>query len=177
MWFISFFKGYAGIYVVTSRQALSYNYNFVITPHLVSLFGAFVRFSVGAYKTWLSEHGGYELNLSSFNSSTEFSLTTVMWYSFFSTAGYRFTLYILSLRNKASQSLERMFRNARWLEKESAEMHDWFFLSKRDRRALFLMPLLYFAPLKKTFPVSGFFELRLNPKDGSLYPTHISWLD
>ncbi len=109
--------------------------------------------------------------------STVPTMPTVLWYTFFSTAGYRFTLFVIAMKNHAVASIERLFRNARWLEKETGEMHNLFFNFKRDRRALFLIPLLYWAPLRKVFPVSGFYELRLNPKDNTLYPTHISWLD
>jgi NADH:ubiquinone oxidoreductase subunit C len=44
-------------------------------------------------------------------------------------------------RQRVLPSIERLFRNARWLEREVGEMHGWFFSAKRDRRALFLMPL------------------------------------
>ena len=74
-------------------------------------------------------------------------------------------------------TIEIAFRNARWLERESGEMHDIWFKQKRERRALFLVTLLYWGPLRKTYPTSGFFELRLHANDGKLYAFHNSWLD
>lgn len=56
-------------------------------------------------------------------------------------------------------------------------MHDVWFTSKRDRRALFLVPLLYWGPLRKAYPTSGFFELRLQVGEGRLCAYHLSWLD
>ena len=44
-------------------------------------------------------------------------------------------------RQRKLPSIEGLYRNARWLERELGEMHGWFFTTKRDRRALFLMPL------------------------------------
>lgn len=56
-------------------------------------------------------------------------------------------------------------------------MHALFFKAKRDRRALFLMPLLYWAPLRKVFPVGGFYEVRLQALTGKLHLTHNTWLE
>jgi hypothetical protein len=38
-----------------------------------------------------------------------------------------------------------------------------YFSEKRDRRALFLVPFLFWAPLQPAFPVDGVVELRLDP--------------
>lgn len=97
------------------------------------------------------------------------------WYLFMVASSQRCLLFVLSQRGLVS--VESLFRNARWLERESGEMHDLWFAQKRDRRALFLVPLLYWAPLRKAYPVSGFYELRLNTVEGRLYPYHVSWLD
>jgi hypothetical protein len=56
-------------------------------------------------------------------------------------------------------------------------MNDLWFSQKRDRRALFLVPLLYWAPLRRAFPVSGFYDLRLAVGSGRLYAYHVTWLD
>ena len=56
-------------------------------------------------------------------------------------------------------------------------MHALFFTGKRDRRALFLMPLLYWAPLRKVFPVGGFYEVRTHALSGKLCLTHVAWLE
>lgn len=52
-----------------------------------------------------------------------------------------------------------------------------WYSDKRDRRALFLVPLLYWGPLRRGFPVGGFFELRLIPAEGRVGVFHISWVD
>ena len=86
-------------------------------------------------------------------------------------------LLVLTLGQRGLASIETWYRNARWLERESGEMLDVWFAAKRDRRALFLVPLLYWAPLRRVFPVSGFFELRLAGGEGRLAAFHITWLD
>jgi len=179
VWFFSFFKKFVGVYLLSLRPNLGFTFSLVITSWLIHLCALFIKFSTGTYRTWLIEHGGYEVAYPSHVNLdiTQYSLSTILWYSFLSLSGSKFIVFLFSMRGKTSQSLERFFRNAKWLEKETGEMHDWYFSLKRDRRALFLMPLLYWAPLRKVFPASGFYELRLNSKDGTLYPVHISWLD
>jgi NADH:ubiquinone oxidoreductase subunit C len=179
VWFFSFLKSFSGVYILTTKLRAGFDFSFIVASWLVYLCGIFIRFSSGMYRTWLVEHGGYEVlyNGLSRNSDSMVGNTTVLWYSFLSVSGYRFIMFLISMKLKSSVSLERVYRNARWLEKETGEMHDWYFTCKRDRRALFLVPLLYWAPLRKVFPVSGFYEIRLNPRDGSLYPSHVSWLD
>lgn len=75
-----------------------------------------------------------------------------------------------------SSTLELFFRNAKWLEREASEMHGWFFNLKRDRRTLFLIPVFFSTPLKKAFPLGGFFEVLLCPLTAKLTFRHVSWL-
>ena len=65
-------------------------------------------------------------------------------------------------------SLEAAFRNLRWLEREAGELLGVFFSAKIDRRSLFTPPYLYTAPLRKSFPTSGFYELVVSPLVGGL---------
>lgn len=70
-------------------------------------------------------------------------------------------------------SIERLFRNSRWLEREVSENLGLFFSGKRDSRALFLVPILYWAVFKKDFPAEGLTELRLDPWSGKIFSTFI----
>lgn len=179
VWLFSFFSKFSGVYLVTAKPSLGFSFSLILTSWLLYLCVAFIKFSAGLYRTWLVEHGAYEtlsaglLRLK----SAVCAVSAVLWYTFMTTLGYRFMVFVFAVKTAVIPSIERLYRNARWLEKETGEMHDLFYGFKRDRRALFLMPLLYWAPLRKVFPVSGFYELRLNPRDNTIYPTHVSWLD
>lgn len=50
-----------------------------------------------------------------------------------------------------------------------------FFLNKRDRRVVFTLPLFYHAPLRKFFPMGGFYELVLCPFTLKLTFASIGW--
>ena len=98
---------------------------------------------------------------------------TLLWYLL--TVGRRLRYFIFSLASSGqTQTVEGFFRNARWLEREVGEMGDLWYLKKRDRRALFLVPLLYWGPLRRGFPLSGFFELRLLPGEGRIVIFHVT---
>lgn len=73
-------------------------------------------------------------------------------------------------------SIEKLFFNAKWLEREISEMNGWFFFNKRDRRVLFLIPIVFNTPLSKLHPVGGFFDLMLCPLTHKLTFRHQSWL-
>lgn len=71
-------------------------------------------------------------------------------------------------------SLELLFRNARWLEREAGEFFGIFFAGKVDRRVLFTIPLIYGAPLRRRYPAVGFFEIFFCPILRKLKFKHLS---
>lgn len=79
-------------------------------------------------------------------------------------------------KQKQIPSAEILFFNAKWLEREIAEMSGWFFFNKRDRRVMFLIPVVFTAPLLKTYPVGGFFDLMLCTLTNKLSFKHQTWL-
>lgn len=56
-------------------------------------------------------------------------------------------------------------------------MHKIFFTGKRDRRSFLLLPWLYKGVLLKSFPTSGFFELRFDGFNNQLKYFHLTWED
>jgi hypothetical protein len=94
------------------------------------------------------------------------ALTTALGYSFNEPSSTIF--FWAGLGGRVAPSLEAVFRNLRWLEREASEMLGLFFTSKVDRRSLFTPPYLYTAPLRKSFPTGGFYELVVSPLGGGL---------
>jgi hypothetical protein len=127
-------------YLTTSRGGL------VIPASLGALVLVILRFCWGLQVSCLVEMGGYA-----------YPRGVVVWYLF----NRKITQggVLLFIPSKVLPSCEVQFRNARWLEREVSEFFGIFFLQKRDRRALFSLPLFYGAPLQKWFPTGGLFEL------------------
>lgn len=91
--------------------------------------------------------------------------------------GLKARAFFFTWGSSLPDTVELFFRNARWLERECAEMFAVWYQKKRDRRSLFLVPLLYWGVLRLFFPVAGFFELRLDLSRGSVGLFHVSALD
>ena len=72
----------------------------------------------------------------------------------------RFTLVYFS--NKKSNSIERIFKNANWLEREVAEMYGIDYINKKDCRPLLLDYSKNENPMLKDFPTEGEYDLYYN---------------
>ena len=84
----------------------------------------------------------------------------VVWYIFKNMFDSYIFLFSI-IKNNSLNTIEVLFRNAKWLEKESIDFFNIFFKNKKDRRCVFTIPLFYESPLKKKFPVMGFYEIFL----------------
>jgi len=133
---------------------------------LLKYFLYYTNLTSGFSDLWLIEHGSFELIS---------RIGTVIWYLISLGTGLRLLVFSGLSSSKKVPSVETLFRNARWLEREVAEMSDIWFSGKRDRRALFLVALLYWGVLRKSFPTGGFSELRLWPALGQVVALHLNW--
>lgn len=64
--------------------------------------------------------------------------------------------------NSTISSSESLFFSLLWQERECAEMLGVFFSNKSDRRSSFLPHMRNLAPLRKSTPTGGFFELSMD---------------
>lgn len=75
-------------------------------------------------------------------------------------------LYLCKIRlsifqniNKNIQSIDSIYPNASWLERETFEMYNIQFLNKKDNRSLLLDYSRNEFPMLKDFPTEGFYEI------------------
>lgn len=134
---------------------------------------SYLRFSFLLGPTWMVELGAAELP-ALISSYPQGGRSRHLVWTLIEAAG-RQRLLVLQLGNGGASS-ESHFRNARWLEREAADMVGVGFLQKRDRRTLFGLPVFYSSPLRKVFPTGGVFDLGLCPLTHKLTFRHISWL-
>lgn len=142
-----------------------------------SALAVLLRFSFACPRTWLVELGAFESAGGAPSKGVATAATALPWYYFRALTGQAALFFVWGAGLGGLPSVERLFRNGRWLEREVAEMHGLFFSAKRDRRALFLMPLVYWAPLRKGFPVGGFYDVRTHALTGKLHLSHVAWLE
>lgn len=86
-----------------------------------------------------------------------FFLTTIQFYLITFTLNFSFKKINILLT-----SLENIFFNFWWLEREVSEMTGFIFKNKIDSRNLLLEYFTFFFPLNPSFPSFGFFELYFN---------------
>lgn len=75
-------------------------------------------------------------------------------------------MYTLKLRltlmqniNKNTDSIDTIYKNANWLERETGEMFGVHYLNKKDNRSLLLDYSRNEFPMLKDFPCEGYYEI------------------
>ena len=72
----------------------------------------------------------------------------------------------VNIKKEKLSSMDSLFGNAKWLEREVREFFNMNYLNKTDNRSLFLWSGFLGNPLKKNYPTIGFFELSVKYKLG-----------
>lgn len=158
-------------FILTSQRYLQ-AVNFVFTHvSLMPLVGFLWRYLLGLSGAFFLDCGAYEAPALGISHTRSF---VIAWVALCSAEGLWFFFNSVPARTPLG-SWERLFRNAWWLERELAETFGVFITGKHDRRSLFLLPLVYQAPLRKAYPVGGFFELGLGYQTRTLVWRHLSW--
>lgn len=80
-----------------------------------------------------------------------------------------FFSFVKSQKHKINlNSIENLFFNANWLEREVSEMFGVYFFNKVDNRNLLLEYSCSWSPMLKDFPCEGYFESYYNFFDGNI---------
>ena len=66
---------------------------------------------------------------------------------------------LIQLTNSDVESIDLIYPNANWLERETSEMYGINYLNKNDNRSLLLDYSRNEFPMLKDFPVEGFYEI------------------
>ena len=68
-------------------------------------------------------------------------------------------LTLLQLTNLNTNSVDSVYLNSSWLEREVSEMYGVNYINKNDNRSLLLDYSRNEFPMLKDFPVEGFYEI------------------
>lgn len=74
----------------------------------------------------------------------------------------RLTLVVNTINTKLPQSIETLYKNANWLERETSEMFSLQYKLKTDQRLLLLDYSKNENPLLKNFPTEGYADIYYN---------------
>ena len=155
----------------TVKSSINALNTLIATESSFLLLVTLLRYSYFFRGTTLVEHSAVDLpHLATVEGNNSVVHThPITWYLFLGSELSR--LFVFNLgggKVHQNMSIERLFRNARWLERETGEMYNIFFSGKSDRRALFTIPLFYAAPLRKKYPTSGLYELFFSAETSTL---------
>ena len=170
---LPFFFAKSNYLLISNKNQITNNNTtqIVLSQTSTKTFPVYLKYSFLGFNSWLVDLGCYE---TVFFFKSNVKTTQILW-SLYLVGGVKLLTLSYS-KNSKTQSQEKLFRNAKWLEREASEMNGWFFENKRDRRVLFLIPVFFSTPLKKSFPTGGFFEILLCPFSNKLSYKHVTWL-
>lgn len=142
-----------------------YNLFVVVPNNLFITLINLIKYNMFFYKTSLSEVTAYEgeLKYNIKNKKKNFLTKTpvIVIYNFYSHI-FQKRLFILLYANKfkTTNSIAHLFLNASWLEREAGEMYGIHFRNQWDSRNLLLEYSFNQHPLLKSFPTTGYEEVK-----------------
>jgi NADH:ubiquinone oxidoreductase subunit C len=89
-----------------------------------------------------------------FNVNDRFIVYNIYYFYFI-----KIRLTLLQLTNDKIESIDTIYNNANWLERETSEMFGVNYLNKKDNRALLLDYSRNEFPMLKDFPTEGYYEI------------------
>lgn len=158
----------------------------VVASQYLYYVSLFLKYSYFFQRCTLVDLGGYDVPVSvvpqtpqtsaiaATSGFTPVQYTPTMWYIFKDINGVRLFIFSLQTVKSKQQSIDLLFRNARWLEREATDFFGFFFTAKSDRRSLYTLPLFYNAPFRRKYPAVGFYELFFCPILKKLKFKHLS---
>lgn len=167
--------------------------SFTFTNSLFYFIPLSVRLVTPFYKPTLVDLFSYEIPKNSknlkgrmFSKYNIYSATNQVVFLCFFLSSYSTYLYIMFINYKTTsttyfsgnysnfKSIENLFLNSNWLEREASEMTGIFFANKLDTRNLLLMYGDLFFPILKFFTSFGIYELFYNVSSDVIYKSNIS---
>lgn len=126
---------------------------FWIEPSWYFLLNQILKYELYYQNTWMTEQTSIDNIFNSYllKNSSRLSLINI-YYSYFSKS--RIMLFS-SIQENSIHSIDRIFKNCNWLEREAAEMYGINFLFKTDSRKLLLDYSKIEHPLLKDFPTES----------------------
>lgn len=149
--------------VYTSECITNNHYAIIIPNNWYFSFIKLIRNELFFNSSTLIEQSCVDLkNFASFNDNfnINFLKKKILFYNifYFYFLKIRLSLF-LGINNECVQSIDTIYENANWLERESSEMFGVSFVFKKDIRNLLLEYSKNEYPMLKEFPCEGYYDL------------------
>lgn len=134
----------------------------LLNENSVFIFLLFLKLNLNISNTSLIDIFGYNiLSLNNVKSTTNQLYNNIVIRNFFINS-HNINLFTVSISKKKFFSIESLFLNSCWMERECSEMLDLFFFNKYDNRNLLLQYWDTNRPLLKSNASIGNFEIFFN---------------
>lgn len=139
--------------VIWTNKTMDENTNIMwVDSTWYKLFNKIIKYESSFHNTWLTEQSALDnlFNSTFYNKISRLTLYNV-YYSYYLKSR---TILLCNTVNNID-SVDRLFKNANWLERESSEMYGVEFLGKSDSRKLLLDYSKIESPMLKDFSSEG----------------------
>lgn len=123
-----------------------------IDPVWYKLFNKILKYELSFQNTWLTEQSAID-NL--FNSIFLNKISRITLYNIYYSYFLKSRIVLISNYSSNLESIDKLFKNANWLERESSEMYSVEFANKSDSRKLLLDYSKIESPMLKDFSTEG----------------------
>ena len=150
-------------FIVWTSEKLAHNHYFIyISKNYFFILNKFLKNELFLNFSFLIENSAIDtLNYLNINNSQNLFFKNKRFLLFYTYYFYNIKTKITFLlncekNNKTITSIDTIFNNAGWLERETSEMYGIYFIWKTDVRKLLLDYSKNDSPLLKDYPVSGY---------------------
>ncbi len=150
--------------VFTSKKLTKNHYVFFVDNNWYAGINFFLKNELFLNMSTLTEMSAIDtLKYSNFFSENELiKKNRFMLYNIYYTYFFKIRLTVLTSLGTKVQSIENLFKNANWLEREVSEMYGIQFINKKDTRSLLLDYSKNEFPMLKDFPTEGVNDIYYN---------------
>lgn len=140
-----------------------FNINLLVLNSWFYLYTLVIRYNSIFYKNYLVDINTFDYNKKIIlKNKKKINLNCVIYYFFLNYYNFKLNIVTFSSTLRSLESLNYLFPNSLWIERELSEMFNISFKNSIDNRILLLDYSFVGNPLLKIFPVIGNLEIYYN---------------
>lgn len=152
------FKIYYNFYKKINNLTL----NIIILNKWLKFINYLLKYNSFFFKTMLIDINTFDYNKNFFLNNKFLNLNCIIYLYYNYNHSFKINLLTFTNINNSIITIENIFFNSTWIERELSELYGIFFLKKKDIRNLLLDYNYIGNPFLKKFPNCGYIEINFN---------------
>lgn len=136
--------------------------NIIIFSKFIKIINFFFKYNSFFFKTMLIDINTFDYNKNFYINKKNLNFNCILFLYYNYNYNFKFNLITFTNLNNNIFSIENIFINSNWIERELSELYGIFFLQKKDIRNLLLDYNFINNPFLKKFPICGYIEINFN---------------